>query len=91
MYLQASEATRARIDLLACCNPSGKAGHSLARDQQNEHLIGDCKRVLKGMNSQLRDLQVEKAILGHNILNIIESHDRQSMNLAEEGGRSSHR
>ena len=47
--------------------------------------------LLRGLHSQLTDLSVEKATVGSNILEIVESHDRQAMMLQEECGRSSHR
>ena len=91
LFLQASDRTQARIDLLACCNPSGKPGHSIARDMENEHKVKSTKNILRGMHSQLGDLAVEKSVLGSNILEMIDSHDRQSMLLLEEGGKSSYR
>ena len=90
-YLQASKRTQARIDLMACCNPSGKPGHCLARDKENEHKVKSCKNILRGLHSQLGDLPVEKAVLGSNILDIIEGHDRNAMLLLEEGGKTSYR
>ena len=90
-FLQSSERTKARIDLLACCNPSGKQGHSIARDMENEHKVRSTKEVLRGQHSQLGDLTVEKAVLGSNILELIRSHDRQAMLLQEGGGRKSYR
>ena len=90
-FLQSSMRTQARIDSLACCNPSGKPGRCIARDQQNEHKVKTTKMILRGQHGQLTDLSVEKATLGSNILDIIESHDRNAMLLQEEGGKSSHR
>ena len=90
-FLQSSERTKARIDLMACCNPSGKRGHSIARDMENEHKVKSTKNILRGLHSQLGDLPVEKAVLGSNILELITGHDRQSMLLLEEGGKSSYR
>ena len=90
-FLQASPRTKARIDNLACCNPSGKLGRSIARDQQNEHKIKTTKVLLKGLHSQLTDLTVEKTTVGSNILEIVENHDRLAMMMSEEGGKSSHR
>jgi hypothetical protein len=52
-YLQASERTQARIDLMACCNPSGKPGHSISRDMQNEFKVKSTKVLLRGLHSQL--------------------------------------
>ena len=88
-FLQASQRTQARIDLLACCNPSGKPGHSIARDQENEHKVKSTKNILRGLHSQLGDLPVEKAVLGSNIMDIIEGHDKQAMMVIDEGGKSS--
>ena len=90
-FLQSSQRTQARIDNMACCNPSGKLGRSIARDQENEHKVKTTKMVLRGLHSQLTDLTVEKATLGSNILQIVESHDLQAMMLQEGGGRTSHR
>ena len=90
-FLQASPRTQARIDLMACCNPSGKPGHSIARDQQNEHKVRSTKGIMRGLHSQLSDLPVEKAVTGSNILEIISSHDRQAMLLPEQAGKTSSR
>ena len=90
-FLQSSPRTQQRIDNMACCNPSGKLGRSIARDQQNEHKVKSTKMLLRGMHSQLTDLSVEKTTVGSNILEMVESHDRQAMLLPEDGGRSSHR
>ena len=90
-YLQASPRTQSRIDLMACCNPSGKPGHSNARDQQNEHKVKSTKVLLRGLHSQLGDLPVEKTVTGSNILELITGHDRQAMLVTEEGGKSSSR
>ena len=90
-YLQSSDRTRARIDLMACCNPSGKIGHCIARDQENEHKVKSTKNILRGLHSQLGDIPVEKSVLGSNILELIESHDKESMLLREESGKSSYR
>jgi hypothetical protein len=88
-YLQASERTQARIDLMACCNPSGKPGHSIARDMQNEFKVKSTKVLLRGLHSQLGDLSVEKTVTGSNILEIIDGHDKQAMLIPEEAGKSS--
>ena len=90
-YLQASPRTQARMDLMACCNPSGKPGHSIARDQQNEHKVKQTKALLRGLHSQLADLPVEKTITGSNVLEIIDGHDREAMLIPEETGKSSYR
>ena len=90
-FIQASKRTQARIDMMACCNPSGKPGHSIARDMENEHKVKSTKNILRGLHSQLGDLTVEKSVLGSNILNIIESHDREAMMLLDEGGKTSYR
>ena len=90
-FLQASKRTQARVDLMACCNPSGKPGHCIARDKENEHKVKTVKQIFKGMHSQLGDLPVEKAVLGSNILDMIEGHDREAMLVLEEGGKASYR
>ena len=90
-FLKSSLRTQSRIDLMACCNPSGKPGRSIARDQQKENAVKSTKTCLKGLHSQLTDLCGEKSILGSNILDIVGSQDRQAMLLPEEGGKSSSR
>ena len=90
-FLQSSLRTQARIDNMACCNPSGKPGRSIARDQQNEHKVKTTKMLLRGLHSQLTDLSVEKTIVGSNILELLESHDKSAMLLPEDGGKTSHR
>ena len=88
-FLQSSERTQARIDMMACCNPSGKTGHCIARDMQNEHAVRSTKNILRGLHSQLGDIPVEKAVVGSNILELIDDHDRQAMLLLEDGGKTS--
>ena len=90
-FLQSSKRTQARIDLMACCNPSGKPGHSIARDMENEHRVKNTKNILRGQHSQLSDIPVEKAVLGSNIMELVDRHDKQAMLVLEEGGKSSYR
>ena len=90
-FLQASKRTQTRIDLMACCNPSGKPGHNIARDMENEHRVKNTKNILRGQHSQLSDIPVEKAVLGSNIMELVDRHDKQAMLVLEEGGKSSYR
>ena len=46
---------------------------------------------MRGLHSQLGDIPVEKSVLGSNILELIESHNKKSMLLHEETGRTSYR
>ena len=89
-FLGASPRTQARIDLLACVNPSGEVGRSLARDEFNEHKVRGTKECLRGLHSQLTDMNVSKSMLGSNVLSQIETHDRDSTLIPQGGGRSSH-
>ena len=90
-FLKASKRTQARIDHLACCNPSGKPGHSIARDQENEHKVKNTKEILRNMHAQLRDIPVEKTVLGSNIIEIIDGHDKEAMLMKGEGGKTAYR
>ena len=90
-YATSSERTKARIDLLACANPSGVKGKCVHRDKLNEHIIRKCKNSLKGMHSSLEDLQVEKTILSMDVCNQIVDHDRLSMLMPPSGGGTSYR
>ena len=90
-YASSSERTKARVDLLACANPSGEIGKCIHRDKLNEHIIRKCKNQLKGMHSSLEDLQVEKTILSMDVCNQIVDHDRLSMLMSLSGGGTSYR
>ena len=90
-FMGESERTKARIDLLSTCNPSGVAGTGLARDQVNEHQVRNVKETVRGLHAQLTDNVLSKAILGGNVLSQIKAQDDESMLLAGRGGRSSHR
>ena len=90
-YLGASPRTQARIDMLACVNPTGEKGRNLARDEYNEHKVRATKECLRGLHSQLSDINVSKAMLGGHMLSQIESHDKESLQMAQSGGRSSHK
>ena len=58
---------------------------------ENEHKVRSTKTCLRGLHSQLSDISVEKTILGSNVLDIINSHDREAMLLQEDAGKSSYR
>ena len=88
-YLGASDRTKARIDALACCNPTGGAGNGLDRDIVNEHKVRKAKDVFKGLHSQLTDAIVTKAVLGDNVISLIETQDNDSMLQVLRGGRTS--
>ena len=90
-FMGASPRTQARIDLLACVNPTGEVGRNLARDEYNEHKVRGTKECLRGLHSQLTDINVSKSMLGSNVLSQIETHDKESMLVQQSGGRSSHR
>jgi hypothetical protein len=90
-FLGASDRTKARIDLLATCNPTGRAGAGLARDMVNVHQVRNVKETVRGLHSQLTDTVLAKAILGGNVLSQIKAQDEESMLLLNGGGRTSHR
>ena len=89
-YMSASPRTQARIDMLACVNPTGEVGRNIARDEFNEHKVKQTKESLRGLHGQLSDMNVSKAVLGGSILSQVEAHDREAMLLPQAGGRSSH-
>ena len=90
-FMGASPRTKARIDLLATCNPTGGQGKGLARDQINEHAVKSVKNCVRGLHSQLTDNVLTKAVLGDNVLSQIHEHDDDSMLLRSSGGRTSYR
>ena len=89
-FMGASDRTKARIDLLATCNPTGGVGKGLARDQVNEHKVKMVKNSIRGLHSQLTDAVLSKTVLGANVLCQLQQHDQESMLLPLSGGRSSH-
>ena len=89
-FMGASPRTQARIDLLACVNPTGEVGRNLARDEFNEHKVKSTKDCLRGLHSQLTDVNVSKSMLGSNVLSQIEAHGKASLLISQTGGRSSH-
>ena len=89
-YLGASPRTQARIDMLACVNPTGEVGHNLARDEFNEHKVRGTKECVRGLHSQLTDINISKSMLGGSILSQIETHDKESLLIPHSGGRNSH-
>ena len=90
-FLGASERSKARIDALATCNPTGGKGKGLARDQINEHKVKLVKETIRGLHSQITDTVLTKAVLGDNVLHQILEHDQESMLLQQQGGRTSYR
>ena len=90
-FMGASEKTKARIDMLATCNPSGGVGTGLARDEVNEHYVRQVKDTVKGLHSQLTDSVLAKAVLGGNVLSQIKAQDEDSMLMPSAGGGTSHR
>ena len=90
-FMGASPWTKARIDLLATCNPTGGQGKGLARDQINEHAVKSVKNCVRGLHSQLTDNVLTKAVLGDNVLSQIHEHNDDSMLLRSSGGRTSYR
>ena len=74
---------------MSCCNPTGGAGKGLDRDIVNEHFVRNAKTVFKGLHSQLTDTVVTKAVLGDNLISLIEAQDTDSMLLGQGGGRTS--
>jgi hypothetical protein len=78
-FMGASPRTKARIDLLVTCNPTGGLGKGLPRDQINDHDVKVVKESLLRLHSQITDNVLSKAILGDNVLSQIQEHDDQSM------------
>ena len=46
---------------------------------------------MRNMHAQLRDIPVEKTVLGSNIIEIIDGHDKEAMLMKGEGGKTAYR
>ena len=90
LELSASERTRTRMENTVCINTSGNPGEGKHRDMVNEHIVRQTKGAIKGMHSNLKDLNVDKTISSLSILNQISEHDLNSMLLSSSGNTSSH-
>ena len=79
LELSASERTRIRMENTVCVNPSGKLGGGTHRDMVNEHVVRETKTAIRGMHSNLKDLNVDKTITSLSIVNQVVNHDLNSM------------
>ena len=86
----ASERTQTRMQNTVCINTSGKPGDGKHRDMVNEHVVRETKTAIKGMHSNLKDINVDKTISSLSIVNQITSHDLNSMLFDSSGSTSSH-
>ena len=90
LELSASQRTRTRMENTVCINTSGKPGEGKHRDLVNEHMFRETKGAIKGMHSNLKDLNVDKTISSLSIVNQITKHDLNSMLFTSSGSTSSH-
>ena len=88
--LTASPRTRARMDNTVVINTSGRPGDGKLRVMVNEHVIAETKRAIKGMHSNLKDLNVAKTISSLSIVNQVTAHDMKSMLSEGSSSHSSH-
>ena len=79
LELGASDRTRTRMENTVCVNTRGKPGGGTHRDMVNEHVVKETKTAIRGMHSNLRDLNVDKAISSLSIVNQVTDHDKKSM------------
>lgn len=84
MELSASPRTKARMDHLVTCNPTGLPGAAVFRDKRNEHEVRLVKTSLRGIHGSLNDVGVEKTICGLNVASKITDHDKNSMLLPKK-------
>ena len=89
LELGASTRTRARMENTVCVNTSGKQGGGIHRDMVNEHVVKQTKTAIRGMHSNLKDLNIDKTISSLSVVNQVTSHDRKSMLCENLGGHSS--
>ena len=89
LELGASPRTRARMENTVCVNRSGKLGGGTHRDMVNEHIVRETKTAIRGMHSNLKDLNIDKTISSLSVVTQLTDHDRKSM-LNYSGTHSSH-
>ena len=90
LELSASERTRQRMDNYVCVNPSGQAGQAIFRDKQNEIFVKADKAALRGLHSNLTDIDVLKTVGALSSVSAIIKHDRDSMLFKSSSSSSSH-
>ena len=90
LEMGASDRTRARMDNTVCVNRSGKVGGGVHRDMVNEHVVKETKTAIKGMHSNLKDVNLEKTISSLSIVSQVTEHDKKSMLSPSSGSHASH-
>ena len=89
LELGASERTRTRMENTVCVNTSGKPGGGKHRNMVNEHIVKTTKTAIRGMHSNLKDLNVDKTISSLSIVNQVTEHDMKSMLCESSGSHAS--
>ena len=89
LELGASERTRTRMENTVCVNTCGKPGGGKHRDMVNEHIVKTTKTAIRGMHSNLKDLNVDKTISSLSIVNQETEHDIKSMLCESSGSHAS--
>ena len=90
LELSSSERTRSRMENTVCVNPNGKPGGGTHRDMVNDHVVRETKTAIRGMHSNLKDLNVDKTISSLSIVNQITNHDLKSMLSDRSRGHDTH-
>jgi hypothetical protein len=88
-----SDRDKWRVDRYCTVNTSGRAGDNVPHDMSNEHLIGKLKTTISAMWSKLSMQQLEKSVLGLNVMTLVKDLDREvmGMEVGTGGGHSSAR
>ena len=86
----ASERTRTRMDNTVCVNRSGQVGGGVHRDMVNEHVVKETKTAIRGMHSNLKDVNLEKTISSLSVVTQITDHDHKSMLSPRLSSHASH-
>ena len=90
LELGASDRTRARMENTVCVNRSGQVGGGVHRDMVNEHVVKETKTAIRGMHSNLKDVNLEKTISSLSVVTQVTDHDLKSMLSPCMGSHASH-
>ena len=90
LELSSSERTRQRMDNYVCVNPRGQPGQAIFRDKQNEIFVKADKAALRGLHSNIADIDVLKTVGALSSISAIIKHDRDSMLFKSSSSTTSH-
>jgi hypothetical protein len=80
-FARLSDRDKWRVDRYCSVNTSGKAGESVPHDMSNEHLVGNLKSIISNMWAKLSMHQLEKSVLGLNVMTLVKELDREVMGM----------